>query len=375
MIHNSAIVIGAGIVGLATARALSLKGYKVTVIEKSSQPLGASIRNFGMIWPIGQPDGTLYQRALRSRDIWKEILTETKGDFDPCGSLHLAYSQEEHAVLEELYDHFSNHKRPVRLMTSDDISQKYNGINHTNLQSALFSADEMIIDPRQGMKHASAYLESSLGVDFIWGAAVTNVESNTVWCSNTSYHSDLICICSGSDFETLYPTIFKSLPITRTKLQMMRFVSSDPNFKMGTSICGGLSLLHYKSFLASASLDKLRIKLESEFPEHIAHGIHVMAAQNSKGELTIGDSHEYGSDFAPFDSNHVNQLILDYLRNMMHIGDWQLQQTWNGVYPKMTNDTTELFMKVNDGVYIINGIGGNGMTLSFGFAEEVIEKI
>ena len=61
---KSAIVIGAGIVGLATARALSLNGFKVTVIEKSGKAVGASVRNFGMLWPIGQPDGLLYNRAV-----------------------------------------------------------------------------------------------------------------------------------------------------------------------------------------------------------------------------------------------------------------------------------------------------------------------
>lgn len=61
---KSAIVIGAGIVGLATARALSLNGLKVTVIEKSGKAVGASVRNFGMLWPIGQPDGLLYNRAV-----------------------------------------------------------------------------------------------------------------------------------------------------------------------------------------------------------------------------------------------------------------------------------------------------------------------
>src|SRR5580658_7569446 len=73
MQSRSAIVIGAGIVGLATARALALQGFSVRVFERSDKAVGASIRNFGMVWPVGQPEGKMYDRAIRSRDIWKEI--------------------------------------------------------------------------------------------------------------------------------------------------------------------------------------------------------------------------------------------------------------------------------------------------------------
>ncbi len=84
-------IIGAGIVGLAHALAAAKKGQKVVVFERNPEAVGASIRNFGMVWPIGQPVGLLLNRALRSRKIWLEVADKAGFTADPCGSLHLAY--------------------------------------------------------------------------------------------------------------------------------------------------------------------------------------------------------------------------------------------------------------------------------------------
>jgi FAD dependent oxidoreductase TIGR03364 len=375
MNNQNAIVIGAGIVGLATARALAIKGYNVTVIERSQFSLGASVRNFGMIWPVGQPDGNLYERAVRTKEIWLDYLNEANIKYNACGSLHLAYSEEEMNVVEEIGSFFKSKNRPVSVINASTVLQNYNGINENNLMGALRSEDETIIDPREGIKKLPLYLAEKYKVNFIWGTAITDVKKNAVYSNTTKYEADVICICTGSDFETLYPAIFKAQPIIKTKLQMMRFKHKDPNYKIGASVCGGLSLLHYKSFTASSALTKLRIKIQDEIPEYLKYGIHVMVSQNSAGELTVGDSHEYALDFEPFDKIFINNMIIDYLKNLMHIDQWEMIQSWNGIYPIMTNGATDLFIKVEDGIYILNGIGGHGMTMSFGFAEEIINNL
>src|SRR4029078_11582769 len=133
--HRSAIVVGAGIVGLSTARALAARKYDVKLIDRTDRAIGASIRNFGMIWPIGQPDGQLYERALLSSNIWKAICREAKIWHDDVGSLHLAYNKYEWDVLRELAEVYRH--RHYRLLLPDAADQYSSAIVKDNLLGAL----------------------------------------------------------------------------------------------------------------------------------------------------------------------------------------------------------------------------------------------
>ncbi|MCA6450032.1 MAG: TIGR03364 family FAD-dependent oxidoreductase [Chitinophagaceae bacterium] len=372
MSQQSAIVIGAGIVGLATARALSLRGYSVTVIERTEKAVGASIRNFGMVWPIGQPDGKLYDRAMRSRQIWKEIADSVGLWYEEAGSLHVAAETDEWQVLQELHHHFSGNGRATQLLSPEQIGQRFSGIHTGALLGGLYSDTELIVDPREAISSIPAYLEEYLGVTFLWQKQVNRVEAGKVYLGQEVLQADLVCICSGADFETLYPEVFANTQITKCKLQMLRYLSDKADQRIGTSVCGGLSLIHYHSFQSAPSLPALKKRYETEMAEYLKWGIHVMVSQNSSGELTVGDSHEYGHTLDPFDRAEVNRLIMDYLERFMITEDWKLVQSWNGVYPKMTNGQTEVFLNPEPGVYILNGLGGAGMTLSFGLAEEFV---
>lgn len=365
----SAIVVGAGIVGLATARALAVKGYAVKVVERTHKAVGASIRNFGMVWPIGQP-GRLYDRAMRSREIWQEIGDAGAFWYDPVGSLHLAYHQDEWNVLQELYEAFSD-ERPVELLTPQQVAGRSGAVVEQGLLGGLYSADELIVDPREAIGALPGYLQERYGVEFYWGRCVSYISENTVYIGNDEeFEGDVIFICSGADFETLYPEAYAAYPLTKCKLQMMRMAAQPDGWRIGPALCGGLSLIHYKSFTASASLAGLKNRYEAEMSDYLEWGIHVMVSQNGRGELTIGDSHEYGLTHDPFDKELINNMILGYLRTFAQFRNSRIIETWNGVYPKMTNGESDLFFSPEPAVYVLNGLSGAGMTLSFGLAEE-----
>jgi FAD dependent oxidoreductase TIGR03364 len=371
MTQPSAIVIGAGIVGLATARALAVRGYSVTVFERNERAVGASIRNFGMIWPIGQATGPMYERAMLSRSIWKAICAEAHIWHDEVGSLHLAYHDDELQAIKEYVE--ANHQhRDCALLSADQAFEKSPAVNTSGLKGALWSGDEMIIESRVAVGQVAAYLAERYQVKFHWKTAISRVEHPAVYSGNEQWSADEIFVCSGIDLETLYPELFASVNILQCKLQMMRLVAQPGDWRIGPSLCGGLSMIHYPGFQVAESLPALRKRYEEQYAEYLKWGIHVMVSQNGAGELTIGDSHEYGKVHDPFDKEFINKLITDYLHTFANFKNWQMIQSWHGLYAKMMDGHTELILQPEDGVTIINGLGGNGMTLSFGLCEQYI---
>jgi FAD dependent oxidoreductase TIGR03364 len=374
MSKGNAIVVGAGIAGLAMAKALAGRGYAVTVLERNHRAIGASIRNFGMVWPVGQPSGELYDAAMRSAVIWKEMCSGAGIFHDPVGSMHLAYHPDEALVLEELYSNYKT-ERPFQLLKADEVLQRSPAVVADGLISGLFSTSEIIVDPREAIWAFPEYLSSRYPISFKWGESVTDVGTHSVRTASEKYDADLVVICSGMEFETLYPEIFARESAVKCKLQMMRFGPQPENWRIGPALCGGLSLIHYHSFKAAGSLPALKARYEAEMGEYLDWGIHVMVSQNGKGELTIGDSHEYGGTHDPFDKGFINEMILKYLRTFARFRNEELLESWNGIYTKLMNGKPYFFHSPNKDVYVLNGVGGNGMTLSFGLAEKLAVSI
>jgi len=365
------VVIGSGIVGLAHALSACKRGQKVVVIEQTSEPIGASIRNFGMIWPVGQPSGTLKDTALLSRRIWLELAQEAELFADPCGSLQMAFHEIESKVLREFHN---LHPDSTILLAPEEAAERFPTLSCHDLQLALFSDSEVCVNPRQALKRLPKYLQDQHGIEFHFDEAATSIQGDTVKTTKREISAKHIFVCPGANFKVLFPDFFVRHGIEQCQIQMLRTTPIDPNLRIGTMFAGGLTLSHYTSFLVCASINELKAFHKSHYPEHVARGIHVMASQHESAEVTIGDSHTYGLDVLPFADELTDNLIVEYLGKMLSTNGWKITSRWQGIYSK--HPTTPLLTeRVSDFTTVVASPGGAGMTLSFGFAERNVSEL
>ncbi len=168
-------VVGGGILGLAHAFVLARSHKRVVLFERGRSATGASVRNFGMIWPIGQPAGEMHQMALRSRELWFEALNATRLSFRPTGSLHVAHHPDEAEVLREFAEIGPPAGYECCWLNTAEASRRSQALESENLQGALWSGTEMTVDPRDFAAAFGAYLRET-GVECRYGSAVKKIE-------------------------------------------------------------------------------------------------------------------------------------------------------------------------------------------------------
>ncbi len=374
MIQRSAdiAIVGSGIVGLAHAYMALRRGFTVVLFEREQFPVGASIRNFGLIWPIGQEPGVNLDRALRSREHWLEVAREAGIWLNKNGSLHLAYHDDELAVLDEFVSRFGDSGYDCSLISPEKVTSYSPVVKKEGLKGALHSTAELTVNPREALRRISEWLQQEWKLITRYGSVVTAIDHPRVITPSETWVAGKVIICNGADFETLYPGVFNE-KVTKCKLQMMKAVTEQP-VSLGPTLCAGLTLTHYKAFSQCASLQRVVERYDREDVRYAANGIHVLLSQNNYGELIIGDTHHYGRTFEPFDSEALNDLVLHYLRSFTQFSRLQVTERWNGIYPKVEGDTC-LRVIPERGVSVVTGLGGAGMTLSFAIAEETISQL
>ena len=365
-----AVIVGGGVIGMAMALRAKELGLRVAVVERDKKAIGGSIRNFGMIWPIGQPSGAMRDRAIRSRNAWMKLAPKAGIWIKNCGSMHVAHADDERNVLQEFQSISAAHGFEYQWLNRDEALDRCGSLNSVNLVGALFSKDECVVDPPQAIYALKDYLATN-GVYFYNGLPAIRAKTGEIELSNgTTIASGRTIIASGTDLSTLYPKEIGELSIRVTKLQMLRTKPQPPQYSFGPHLAFGLTLLHYGGFAECPSLGKVKKRLEADYSEYFKQGIHVMVSQNQRGELVLGDSHLYDDDITPFDSSKIENLILDYLRARLHIDEETLDARWHGMYAKHISQ--ELVCKeIDKNIWTALAPGGCGMTMCHGWAHDI----
>lgn len=375
------IVVGGGVLGTFHAYHALKKGLKVALIEKNDRPIGATVRNFGQVVPSGM-DAKWQQYGRKSLEIYKEIQTQFDIKIQQNGSIYIASNEEEIQLIEELAAINQKNSYPSELWTKAKCLEKYPNLNSEYCKGALFFPEEISADPRYMIHRIHAWLQTQANFSIFYKTKIKEIDSKGSNCKlydqfENVYLAEKVIICSGDEFETLYPKLFLESDLELVKLQMLR-LKSQQKVAIPGNILTGLTVRRYESFQECPSYKAIKAK-ENNNSFWKKWGVHILFKQDADGTVVLGDSHEY-ADVAQKDDidfvikQKINEYFIEEGKKIMQLDNWEIDSAWIGVYSQCKEN--DLFQKTIDNkVHIVTGIGGKGMTGSAGFSFEHINKL
>ncbi|MBD8684489.1 TIGR03364 family FAD-dependent oxidoreductase [Pseudomonas sp. CFBP 13719] len=328
--ESDLLVVGAGILGLSHAYAAARRGLKVRVFERSASPIGASVRNFGQALVTGQPPGIMLDLAKASRGIWANWSAQSGFELKRNGSLLFARTEAEENLLEAFStERAKQHDYRVELLRGKPLDDLYGG-QFSHHRAALHGIDDQQLYSREAIPRLIDYLQRELGVEFHFSTLVNGVEPGKLQSTAGPFRGQQVVVCSGHDYLTLLAEPMAALKPQVCRLQMLRARPAS-NLNLQHSVLTGLSCVHYGAFTDLPEAAAIRHEIERDSPHLEAHGIHLLISPTPYGDLIIGDSHEYGADASPFNTEQVDEWMLELAQDTLGC-NIQVMERWQGVY-------------------------------------------
>ena len=363
-------VVGAGIVGLATALAVARRGLRVVVMDRDAQSNGASVRNFGFVTVTGQERGPMWERARRSREVWREVAAAAGIPVVHTGVWLTVRRPESLGVLEAFLA--TDMAAGCRLLSRAEARRRCPQLSAPDMVAVLESTIELRVESRQAIPRLAAWLQSAHGVAFMRSTTVSAIDMPSLYTSRGRVQADRVAVCPGDDFTGLYAQRLSGYALTRCKLQMLRL--ADPGFRLPAAIMSDLGLGRYRGFSDLQAAAPLKARLSVEQPDHIKHGVHLIVVQNADGSLVVGDSHHYAPTPDPFSHEAVDALILDEFRSALGMEPPPTIERWIGTYAA-ADDRPVLIDAPESAVRVAIVTSGSGASTGFAIGEELTTSL
>ncbi|MCH8004422.1 MAG: N-methyl-L-tryptophan oxidase [Nanoarchaeota archaeon] len=322
------VIVGAGVMGAATAFYLSKYGKKILLLDqfRVKNTLNSS-QDYSRVFRYEYGDDEFYTNlAVESLKLWKEFERETGRQFYfQCGELLIAESKENYAL--KCYKTLKKLDHPVDLLDEKDLKKRF----------PQFSAKLGVLDHHGGVLEASSVVESFVerakknGVLILENAKVIRIENDTVFLDGKNIKFKKLVVTCG-----VWTSKLIDVPITITKQQLVYFKPKN---------------------IQNFTKDKFPLfgYLDKGFYGFPIHGIDAVKVSNHLPGKVVDpdeDDRKVSEDFIESCKSFFRKFIPD-------LADTEVVKTKVCFY-SMTSDEDFIIDKLNDRVIIGAGFSGHG---------------
>lgn len=334
------IIVGGGIIGLATAREAALRGLSVTIVDRGRPGREATWAAGGMLSPIAESEGDgpfleFALASLRRYSSWIQAIQDEAGrsvEYRETGKLRLAFTESEREELARRRSWAEERGLAVGWFEPEELRREEPDLS-LSVRGALLLEDDYRIDNR---RLADALIEAArkAGVRFRSGVEVHGVVSTgdrvrgVVTVHGEELESDRVLVAAGA-WSGALAGLPGELPVRPVRGQMLA--------------------------LRPDRLPSERV-LESGEAYLIPRG---------GGRLLVGATVE-DADFIPgITAEGIRSLLDGALRLVPGLGSASIEESWSGFRPGTPDGQPILGAHPDlEGLFVATGHFRNGILLA-----------
>jgi D-hydroxyproline dehydrogenase subunit beta len=341
------VILGAGIVGAACARACATRGLKTLVVDSGIIGGGATAAGMGHIVVM---DDSPAQLALTrySQQLWHDLAPELppEVEFEPCGTLWVAADAEEMEEVHRKHDLYASAGVATEILDPHALAQAEPQLRRPLAGALLVPSDAVLYPPSAAAFLMGAAIEA--GARLLAPEKVLSAGNGRVHlASGKELHAARIVIACGADSVALLP----ELPIRKRKGHLV-ITDRYPGF-----VRHQLVELGYLRSAHSVAADSVAFNVQPR----------------KTGQILIGSSREFGSEDASIHHALLASMVERAQQYLPRLADLDAIRVWTG-FRAATPDKLPLIgpWPQDDSLFLSTGHEGLGITTSLATAKLLI---